>query len=368
MQPRHLTPEISDEDGRGASPASSARGAASRRRSTRACDQCRRTKSKCERSDVDNVCRACSAMGVSCTYVGPSHKRGPPKGYILALERRLHQVEALLGTIISSDDPRARGLIQDLSRDQLAAHIIRRVKIGPFGPRGRLQQPFGSTKEDFLTAIMAGSGDDSPGRYGEENYALVSPDRDWQDRLHAHLQPAPRQNNLQYPTQTSAPYTLPSLRQISSPAPLPQHQQQHHQPQQQQQQQQGHPLMPGGLPGVYSTKLETGSPVGNTALLAPINTSYGSHSPLSHSPQPAPYHGGVGSAGARLSWDGFNGYQRLGDGGGSDDGGEPKARYELAPGDGGLLHARGEPYALPRVPENASDPQRWYYTNQQAVG
>lgn len=317
-------------------------------------------------------------MGVSCTYVGPSHKRGPPKGYILALERRLHQVEALLGTIISSDDPRARGLIQDLSRDQLAAHIIRRVKIGPFGPRGRLQQPFGSTKEDFLTAIMAGSGDDSPGRYGEENYALVSPDRDWQDRLHALLQPASRQNALQYPTQAPAPYALPSLRQLSSPAPLPQHPQQQQQQQQQQhhhQQQQQHALMQS----MYPAKLETGSPVPTTAMLAPLNTPYGSHSPLSHSPQPAPY-GAAG--GARLSWDGFNGYQRLGDGGagpGSDDGGEPKARYELAPGDGagGLPGALGgagaggrseHAYALPRAQENASDPQRWYYTNQQAVG
>lgn len=55
-----------------------------------ACDQCRRTKSKCEPSDIDNICRACSAMGVcksslpccsssntvltssfvACTYVG----------------------------------------------------------------------------------------------------------------------------------------------------------------------------------------------------------------------------------------------------------------------------------------------------------
>ena len=84
MQPRHLTPDVSDED-RGTSPAGSTRGAASRRRSTRgtsrtrvlvddrltglptACDQCRRTKSKCERSEVDNVCRACAAMGV-CEY------------------------------------------------------------------------------------------------------------------------------------------------------------------------------------------------------------------------------------------------------------------------------------------------------------
>ncbi|EKM59922.1 uncharacterized protein PHACADRAFT_250727 [Phanerochaete carnosa HHB-10118-sp] len=410
MQPRHFTPDQSDEDGRGASPASSARAAASRRRSTRACDQCRRTKSKCERSDVDNICRACAAMGVSCTYVGPSHKRGPPKGYILALERRLHQVEALLGTVISADDPRARGLIQDLSRDQLAAHIIRRVKIGPFGPRGRLQQPFGSTKEDFLAAIMAGSGDDSPGRYGEENYALVSPDRDWQDRLQALLQPATRQNTIPYSAQAPGPYALPSLRQISSPAPLPQHQQQQHH--QQPQQQQGHPLMQNGLPGLYSTKLETGSPVANTAMLAPINPSYGAHSPLSHSPQPSPYHAqnGVGASNGgasapRLSWDGFNSYQRIGGGGsiggssdgggagpGSDDG-ESKARYELAPSDGLQMSGRGESaaYQLPRVQGNASsvplrvldrtghadahgvlysDPQRWYttYTSQQAVG
>lgn len=323
-------------------------------------------------------------MGVSCTYVGPSHKRGPPKGYILALERRLHQVEALLGTVISADDPRARGLIQDLSRDQLAAHIIRRVKIGPFGPRGRLQQPFGSTKEDFLTAIMAGSGDDSPGRYGEENYALVSPDRDWQDRLQALLQPPSRQNNLQYTTQGPAPYALPSLRQISSPAPLPHHQQQqqqqhHHHPQQAQQQ--TLPLMQSSLPGVYSTKLETGSPVPNPAMLAPINTSYGAHSPLSHSPQPGAYHppttGGGGASGApRLSWDGFNGYQRIGGDGssagpGSDDG-EPKARYELAPGGDGLQIGARAAYQLPRVQQESSngssDPQRWYYTNQQAVG
>ncbi|KAI0095113.1 hypothetical protein BDY19DRAFT_916345 [Irpex rosettiformis] len=100
--------------------------------------------------------------------VCPSHKHGPPKGYILALEHCLHQVEALLGTIISSDDPRAHTLIDDLSRDQLAAHIIRRVKTGPFGPHGRLAQPFGSTKEDFLAAIMTDPGDESPrSSYGE---------------------------------------------------------------------------------------------------------------------------------------------------------------------------------------------------------
>ncbi|PCH40783.1 hypothetical protein WOLCODRAFT_162542 [Wolfiporia cocos MD-104 SS10] len=172
----------------------------SRRRSTRACDQCRRTKSKCERDKsgpAKRPCRACVALGLSCTYAGPSHKRGPPKGYILAIERRLHQVEALLGTIIGSDDPRARGLLQDLSQDQLAKQIIHRVDTGPFGPKGRVAHPFGSTKEDFLAMIMNCVGDDVldsvQGTQGtsprSDNFALVSPSSSWQDNLQRRLLP-----------------------------------------------------------------------------------------------------------------------------------------------------------------------------------
>ncbi|KAI0711060.1 hypothetical protein C8T65DRAFT_829551 [Cerioporus squamosus] len=162
-----------------------------RSRSTRACDHCRRTKSKCER--LRNIsgqpgCRGCAGLGLSCTFTDPSHKRGPPKGYILALERRLHQVEALLGTIIGSDDPRARGLVQDLTRDKLANHIIQKVNVGPFGPRGRQEHPFSTTKEDFLASIsteindsaseQSGTGQDSSG-----DLAFCSPGSDWQDKL-----------------------------------------------------------------------------------------------------------------------------------------------------------------------------------------
>ncbi|KAI0920786.1 hypothetical protein AcW1_005038 [Taiwanofungus camphoratus] len=165
-----------------------------RRRSTRACDQCRRTKSKCERDKTGpakQACRGCVALGLSCTYAGPSHKRGPPKGYILAIERRLHQVEALLGTIIGSEDPRARGLLHDLSQDQLASQIIQRVDVGPFGPRGRVAHPFGSTKEDFLASIMTGIGEESSESSKSshtlsprsDSLALVSPSSSWQDGL-----------------------------------------------------------------------------------------------------------------------------------------------------------------------------------------
>jgi len=128
-----------------------------RKRSSRACDQCRKTKSKCEPSEVDGLpCRSCAASGIECLYIGPSFKRGPPKGYIHALERRLHEVEALLGTIICSSDPRARSLISELSKDPLAENIVHRVKVGPFGPVGAFNET--TARKEKPTNIM-GVGD-----------------------------------------------------------------------------------------------------------------------------------------------------------------------------------------------------------------
>jgi hypothetical protein len=69
--------------------------------------------------------------------IEPSHKRGPPKGYLSALEQRLHDAEALLGAIISSNDSRATTLVTDLSKDSLASSIITRVTNSSFGPVGR---------------------------------------------------------------------------------------------------------------------------------------------------------------------------------------------------------------------------------------
>jgi hypothetical protein len=61
-----------------------------------ACDQCRKSKCRCERSHPDDPCRNCEILGTSehvsivfppeahtitaeCTFLGPSRKRGPPK-------------------------------------------------------------------------------------------------------------------------------------------------------------------------------------------------------------------------------------------------------------------------------------------------
>lgn len=65
-------------------------------------------------------------------HSGPSYKRGPPKGYIHAIEQRWHQVESLLGAIIQCPEPRVQRLVAELRQDDLAREIINRVDMGPY--------------------------------------------------------------------------------------------------------------------------------------------------------------------------------------------------------------------------------------------
>lgn len=123
-------------------------------------------------------------FGTACTFLGPSRKRGPPKGYIDAIEARLHQTEALLGIIISlsssqsssSGDERAKSLLSDLSKDPLAREIINRVDGSVYGVKGRVgkggldvrvESGMGGSKK-----AGKGQGEDSrsasPGGFGED--------------------------------------------------------------------------------------------------------------------------------------------------------------------------------------------------------
>ncbi|KAL1857976.1 Gypsy retrotransposon integrase-like protein 1 [Paecilomyces lecythidis] len=78
-----------------------------RRRVTRACDECRRKKIKC---DGKQPCTHCTVYSYECTYDQPSNRRrNPAPQYIEALESRLHKAEALLRVVlpdINLDDPR----------------------------------------------------------------------------------------------------------------------------------------------------------------------------------------------------------------------------------------------------------------------
>ncbi|RSL97452.1 hypothetical protein CEP52_010908 [Fusarium oligoseptatum] len=65
-----------------------------RRRVTRACDECRRKKIKC---DGKQPCTHCSVYSYECTYDKPSNRRrNPAPQYIEALESRLQRAESLL--------------------------------------------------------------------------------------------------------------------------------------------------------------------------------------------------------------------------------------------------------------------------------
>ncbi|TFK41823.1 fungal-specific transcription factor domain-containing protein [Crucibulum laeve] len=174
--------------------------ARARKRSSRACDQCRKTKSKCERPAGDAVqCKSCALAGTACTFLGPSYKRGPPKGYIHAIEQRWHQVEALLGSILQCPDPRVQAIVSDLRQDDLAREILGRVDMGPYGPSGRKSQPVDATKEDFFASILksnesSSTRDSSRSRRqsrvsreivssSQDHGLSVVPTKQWQDNL-----------------------------------------------------------------------------------------------------------------------------------------------------------------------------------------
>ncbi|KAF6766696.1 fungal-specific transcription factor domain-containing protein [Ephemerocybe angulata] len=176
----------------------------SRKRSSRACDQCRKTKSKCERPTGDGKkCKSCALAGTPCTFLGPSYKRGPPKGYIHAIEQRWHQVESLLGAILQCPDPHVKTIVSDLKQDDLAREILDRVDMGPYGPSGRRLQSVGSTREDFFASVlksneMSNSRDPSRAlRQSRVSREIVSssqdhglsvvPTKEWQDNLSQRL-------------------------------------------------------------------------------------------------------------------------------------------------------------------------------------
>ncbi|KAK7063985.1 Zn(2)-C6 fungal-type domain-containing protein [Favolaschia claudopus] len=172
--------------------------ATSRKRSSRACDQCRKTKSKCERVG-NETCKGCVLAGhAACTFLGPSYKRGPPKGYIHAIESRWHQVEALLGALLQCPDSRVQSIVSDLRTDELARDILGRVDAGPYGPSGRLDQPGGATKEDFFASILRSNASPQSDTSRSRRQSRVSrekvssiqdrglavvPTKEWQDSL-----------------------------------------------------------------------------------------------------------------------------------------------------------------------------------------
>ena len=66
---------------------------------SRACDECRRKKVKCDAVSEagDEACSNCRRSNVRCLFSRVPQKRGPSKGYIKELADRIHSIEGKLG-------------------------------------------------------------------------------------------------------------------------------------------------------------------------------------------------------------------------------------------------------------------------------
>ncbi|KZT34004.1 hypothetical protein SISSUDRAFT_1053457 [Sistotremastrum suecicum HHB10207 ss-3] len=158
----------------------------SKPRSSRACDRCRRTKSKCEANPASARCKNCDNLDVPCEYIGPNRKRGPPKGYLHALERRLHDVEALVGIVLSLSDPRAQSLLADLSSSHdYVKDVLSQVDVSPFGPSGRSA----NRKSQEGGATAQGEDHDGPSDHSSYDPWIKGPTNQWQDLVIAKFTP-----------------------------------------------------------------------------------------------------------------------------------------------------------------------------------
>src|SRR5437763_13673858 len=92
--PTFLTPNIDTDNFATASNPATESQPIKRKRLTQACDACRKKKVKC--SGDKPSCNNCLRLGMTCTYLPSTRKRGPRVGLVESLEKRLQQMEKLL--------------------------------------------------------------------------------------------------------------------------------------------------------------------------------------------------------------------------------------------------------------------------------
>ncbi|GIK01625.1 hypothetical protein Aspvir_005663 [Aspergillus viridinutans] len=127
-----------------------------RRRVTRACDECRRKKIKC---DGKQPCTHCTVYSYECTYDQPSNRRrNPAPQYVEALENRLHKAEALLRVVLPDlnlDDPQF-----DVHATEQMLAAIKKEKPQPPMPTASAPKT-SAAPEPTTDAADGGAGDES---------------------------------------------------------------------------------------------------------------------------------------------------------------------------------------------------------------
>lgn len=135
-------------------PDTSSRPVQKRRRITRACDECRKKKIKC---DGKQPCTHCTVYSYECTYDQPSNRRRKPApAYIEALESRLQKAEAILRTALPGvklDDPK----FDAHSIDQII-DSSKRTKASGNSPDREARPSAGDDDDAQLQTMVEGTG------------------------------------------------------------------------------------------------------------------------------------------------------------------------------------------------------------------
>ncbi|KAM0787161.1 hypothetical protein ACM66B_006411 [Microbotryomycetes sp. NB124-2] len=101
-------------------------------RVTKACDQCRKRRVRCElypNAGTEKPCRVCTEAGqaLSCTFSRPTKKRGPPPGLAKSLEDRVATFERLVGHLISHTPQLRDAAATFLSTDPQTTNATKQV-------------------------------------------------------------------------------------------------------------------------------------------------------------------------------------------------------------------------------------------------
>ncbi|KAJ5093877.1 hypothetical protein N7456_009738 [Penicillium angulare] len=103
---------------------------------SRACDECRRKKVRCDASSETGLetCSNCRRLGVVCQFSRVPMKRGPSKGYIKELAERLHTLENQMQPgIVQSDVPYQDQAMNDVSLPRTYQDFTSPVDSGSAG-------------------------------------------------------------------------------------------------------------------------------------------------------------------------------------------------------------------------------------------
>lgn len=116
-------------------PSQSAREKAPRTKVSRACDECRRKKIRCDAVDEagNTPCTNCARTGLNCAFSRQQLKRGPSKGYIKELAERLHSLEQQV------HEPGAGGSHHQAEIQQVQRAIAENIQQSGFGQIVQMQ-------------------------------------------------------------------------------------------------------------------------------------------------------------------------------------------------------------------------------------